>query len=87
MQLFQLYWEKYIQFFIGKVIDTIGAGDTFNAAVIAGMVMQDVKHEIGAKSWLDLGLDLKKAVEKGCKVAGTKVGIVGFSELSKICFD
>lgn len=74
-------------FYIGKVIDTIGAGDTFNAAVIAGIVIQDVHHEIGAKSWLSLGLDLKQAVERGCKVAGTKVGMVGFSELSKIKLD
>ena len=65
---------------LGKVIDTIGAGDTFNAAVIAGIVTQDVGNKIGAESWRNLGIDLKQAVEKGCKVAGTKVGIIGFSE-------
>ena len=72
---------------LGKVIDTIGAGDTFNAAVIAGIVMQDVGNKIGAESWLNLGIDLKQAVEKGCKVAGTKVGMVGFSELLNINFN
>ena len=50
-------------------------------------MIQDVNQEIGSKPWLNLGIDLKQAVEKGCKVAGTKVGIVGFSELSKIHFD
>ena len=48
---------------------------------------QDINQEIGVKSWLNLGIDLKQAVEKGCKVAGTKVGIVRFSELSKMHFD
>ena len=50
-------------------------------------MIQDINQEIGSKPWLDLGIDLKQAVEKGCKVAGTKVGIVGFCELSKIHFD
>ena len=69
------------------MIDTIGAGDTFNAAVIAGIVAQDTHHEIGSKSWLTLGIDVKKAVEKGCKVAGTKVGMIGFSGLAETNFD
>ena len=49
--------------------------------------MQDVGNKMGAESWLNLGIDLKQAVEKGCKVAGTKVGIIGFSELSNIKFN
>ena len=49
--------------------------------------MQDVSKKIGTESWLNLGIDLKQAVEKGCKVAGTKVGMVGFSELSNINFN
>ena len=31
-------------------------------------------------------VDLKKAVEIGCKVAGAKVGMVGFSGLSEMKF-
>ena len=70
-----------------KVIDTLGTGDNFNAAIIADIVVQDVFEEIGAKSWLNLGIDLKQAIAKGCKVAGTKVVVVGFSELLKMHFD
>ena len=72
--------------FIGKVVDTIGAGDTFNAAVLAGIVVQDKCNAIGSRAWTELGLDLKNAVEKGCMVAGTKVGMVGFSGLNTLKF-
>ena len=72
---------------LGKVIDTVGAGDTFNAAVLAGLVAQDNEDAIGSIPWVDLGLDLQKAVEKGCMVAGTKVGMVGFSGLLNVKFD
>ena len=74
-------------FHFGKVIDTLGAGDNFNAAVIADVEIQDVFEEIGAKPWLNLGIDLKQAIAKGCKVAGTKIVVVGFSELLKMHFD
>ena len=72
----------------GKVIDTVGAGDTFNAAVVSGIVMQDHLKEIGLKPFSQiLTLDLKKAIERGCKVAGTKVGMVGFSGISEMKFE
>ena len=48
------------------VIDTIGAGDTFNASVV---------------SCLSQKKSLKEALTVGCKVAGTKVGQVGFKNL------
>ena len=81
MYSFREFWH------LGKVIDTIGAGDTFNAAVIARLVAQDKDGAIGSTSLLHLGLDLKRAVEKGCVVAGTKVGMVGFSGLSDAAFE
>ena len=53
-------------------MDTIGAGDTFNATVIAS---------------LSLGHSLKEALTIGCKVAGTKVGQFGFCNLKKVFYD
>ena len=50
-----------------KVIDTLGAGDTFNAGVIFS---------------LRQGRTLREALEFGCKIAGKKCGIHGFDGLS-----
>lgn len=50
-----------------KVVDTLGAGDTFNAGVIFS---------------LRQGRTLKEALEFGCKIAGKKCGIHGFDGLS-----
>ena len=50
----------------GPVLDTLGAGDTFNAAVI------------GAQAG---GLSLSRSVSLACKLAGLKVGFRGFSPL------
>jgi len=50
----------------GGVVDTLGAGDTFNAAVLG---------------CLAAGLPLDVAVGAGCRVAGEKVGFRGFSGL------
>ena len=52
----------------GVVIDTIGAGDTFNAAVV---------------SCLSQHKSLKEALTVGCQVAGTKIGQVGFKHLNQ----
>ena len=50
--------------------------------------MQDHLKEIGLKPFSQiLTLDIKKAIERGCKVAGTKVGMVGFSGISEIKFE
>ena len=53
----------------GGVVDTLGAGDTFNGAVI---------------SVLAGGGDLGAAVDVGCRVAGAKVGQRGFQGLGEI---
>jgi ketohexokinase len=44
-------------------VDTLGAGDTFNAAVIDA---------------LSRGCDLTEALYSGCRLAGAKCGILGF---------
>ncbi|XP_039301450.1 ketohexokinase isoform X1 [Nilaparvata lugens] len=53
-----------------KTVDTLGAGDTFAAALI---------HS------LNEGHELDKSVEFACKVAGAKTGIKGFSQLKTVC--
>ena len=45
-----------------KVVDTLGAGDTFNAATVYA---------------LSNGADVTSAIKFGCFVAGTKCGGVG----------
>ncbi|XP_046843219.1 ketohexokinase-like [Xenia sp. Carnegie-2017] len=50
-----------------KVVDTLGAGDTFVAGVIYCM---------------NQGMCLKDALEFGCKLAGMKCGIEGFDSLT-----
>ena len=47
-------------------MDTLGAGDTFNAAVI---------HK------LMLGSNIGEAIKFGCRVAGAKCGMEGFDGL------
>lgn len=49
-----------------KVLDTLAAGDTFNAATIYS---------------LSQGHSLSRAIKFGCYVAGTKCGIHGLWEL------
>jgi ketohexokinase len=49
------------------VIDTLGAGDTFNAGVISG--------------YLD-GLDRSAILARGCRLAGNKCGQEGLDGLT-----
>jgi len=51
-----------------KVVDTLGAGDTFNAAVISGC--------------LD-GMDTSAILARACRLAGEKCGQYGFDGLGK----
>ncbi|KAL4223636.1 hypothetical protein ACF0H5_017104 [Mactra antiquata] len=46
-----------------KVIDTLGAGDTFNASTVLA---------------LNSGKSIKEAITYGCKVAGAKCGVNGY---------
>lgn len=48
------------------VVDTVGAGDTFNAAVIAALLR---------------GLSVGAAIEFGARIAGAKVGVHGYDVL------
>uniref|UniRef100_A0A1B6M8E5 Carbohydrate kinase PfkB domain-containing protein n=1 Tax=Graphocephala atropunctata TaxID=36148 RepID=A0A1B6M8E5_9HEMI len=49
------------------VVDTLGAGDTFLAATVV---------------CLSQGCDLQQSITAGCRVAGAKVGSVGFTALN-----
>ncbi|XP_067009276.2 ketohexokinase [Anabrus simplex] len=53
-----------------KVVDTLGAGDTFCAAVISAL---NSKHS------------LKDSIVFGCQVAGAKVGMYGYDGLDIFC--
>lgn len=52
-----------------KVIDTLGAGDTFNAATIFAL------HK---------GCSLVDSISFGCKIAGAKVGVRGWEPLREV---
>ena len=52
---------------VDKVVDTTGAGDTFNAAVIASLAA---------------GNSIEVALQNGCAIAGKKVGQVGLHGLA-----
>ena len=49
-----------------SVVDTLGAGDTFNAGII---------------HCLSQGRSVSEALQYACKLAGTKCGMVGFDGL------
>jgi ketohexokinase len=49
-----------------KLVNTVGAGDTFNASVVHQLVS---------------GKPLKDAVTFACKVAGVKCGLDGYEDL------
>jgi ketohexokinase len=50
-----------------KVVDTVGAGDVFNAGMIHGLAT---------------GADTAQALETATRLAGRKVGLTGFSGLA-----
>jgi ketohexokinase len=50
-----------------RVVDTLGAGDTFNAGIISG--------------YLD-GLDTDATLARACRLAGRKCGQAGFDGLA-----
>ena len=52
-----------------KVVDTLGAGDTFCATTIFG---------------LSRGMPLQDCIFLGCQIAGAKVGMDGYAGLDKV---
>ena len=56
----------------GGLIDTLGAGDTFIAAVI---------HKLAS------GRGIQDAISFGCRVAGAKCGMNGYKGLADIKWD
>ncbi len=52
----------------GKVVDTLGAGDTFNAGLISALVN---------------GFPAEEALKQACRLAGFKCGQTGFANLDK----
>ncbi|XP_077459565.1 ketohexokinase isoform X3 [Stigmatopora argus] len=55
-----------------RLLDTLGAGDTFNAAVI---------HRLAG------GAPLREALTFGCKVAGAKCGFHGYDDIARAALD
>lgn len=55
-----------------SVVDTLGAGDTFNAATVFSLAC---------------GGTLKDSITYGCRVAGAKVGVVGWEPLRGVLKD
>lgn len=51
------------------VVDTLGAGDTFNASTIFA---------------LSNGHTLKDSITFGCRIAGSKVGVIGWEPLAQM---
>jgi ketohexokinase len=52
-----------------KIIDTLGAGDTFNAAFICCQVKQ---------------MDVAQSLQTACRVAGYKIGSKGFKNIRSL---
>lgn len=52
-----------------KVVDSLGAGDTFVASTI---------------QMLSQGSSLQEAIEFGCRIAGAKVGFVGYDSIGSL---
>lgn len=52
-----------------KVVDSLGAGDTFVASTIHSLVR---------------GLSLQEAIDFGCRIAGAKVGFYGYDNISSL---
>lgn len=52
-----------------KVVDSLGAGDTFVASTI---------HSLAK------GASIQEAIEFGCRIAGAKVGFVGYDPIASL---
>lgn len=53
-----------------RLVDTLGAGDTFNAGLI---------HSLSE------GKSLETALQFACNIAGAKCGMAGFEQLKHFC--
>lgn len=80
-----------------KVVDTLGAGDTFNAAVLYCLNRSKAEfvnkyYDVKNLKWnvrmefIDETV-LQKAITFGCRIAGAKVGLRGFDGLDQIYLD
>ena len=67
-----------------KVVDTLGAGDTFIAATIS--VLSDTSRENpdDDETGESHNARLKRAIEFGCHVAGAKCGMQGFDGIREM---
>lgn len=66
--LYNYYFKVYSSsaYSPSQIVDTLGAGDTFNAGLI---------HS------LSIGRSLQEALNYSCKLAGSKCGMIGYEGL------
>lgn len=55
-----------------KVVDSLGAGDTFMASSIYSLALDS---------------SLENAIDFGCRIAGAKVGFYGYDNISSLILD
>lgn len=75
-----------------KIVDTCGAGDTFNAGVISRLYKAKLTHQNNLRAESENCKDtnfmteqvLLEAITFGCKLAGAKIGIPGYEGLEEI---
>ncbi|XP_072237437.1 ketohexokinase isoform X7 [Leuresthes tenuis] len=67
-----------------SLVDTLGAGDTFNASVIYTLSNGDTSFHLIMRHFEVYGGSLQDALTFGCQVAGAKCGFHGYDGISRV---